>query len=380
MNQAHSSIFSSSPPEKTRTKYASLAWLLLGFFLALLAFEVAIAAFLAMQKDYIPAGSSIARYLNYGISTQEKLDLAVGIDGQEAKPLIRAGWISTELYQPSKNWTDKDTRIVFYGSSFTNRIARKINNIDPEIGTLTRAGPGAPLNHSYALFSADPYREKASHIVVGLLSSSIPYMQGFTGLGYSFENPAPYTYPQYSMTDGKFKKRILPINDRDEFISSYRKNSPKWKAHLEQIKAHDPFWNTFTFNKSWMDQSAIIRFLRRYWSSRIIRLTKANIFTPKDGYNLNNSSIEAIPEIFSRMKTASNATGQKLIVVLLHSSGEPGHLDNWLGDKLRTIGITVISSTDLFSSTDFSNFESDGHYLPQHDKELAISVIKSLRR
>jgi len=353
--------------------------MLIGFLLVIATFEGAVATFISFAGEGKSTDNSLVRYFNYGYSIEEKLDRAVGKKGQEASSLIRAGWVSTELYPPSDSWKTREKRIVFYGMSFTNRLAKIIKRTNPEIGILTRAGPAAPLSHSYTLFKADPNRQSASHVVVGILSSSIPYLQGITSLGNSFENPIPYSYPKFTMIDGELKTVTPVISERDDFISSYRARSPKWKAHLAKIRENDSYWDPLLFNKTWMDNSALIRLLRRAWSSRNVRRNEAAVYSKKQGYKTQKPTMQAIPEILLRMQKASRVAGQQLIVVLLHARGEPGFLNKWLSAKLRAAGITVVSTTDVFSSTDYLNFEKGGHYFPRLDKKLADVIVKSMK-
>ena len=66
--------------------------------------------------------------------------------------------------------------------------------------------------------------------------------------------------------------------------------------------------------------------------------------------------------------------------MLLHSRGEPGHLDDWLHADLEKQGIHVVSTKDIFSSLDAMNFEGDSHFLPRRDHQIAEAVIaKTLR-
>lgn len=379
MKQALLSIFSSDPSGRSQSTLSKVAWMLFGFILIIAIFEGAVATFISFTGEGKSANNSLVKYFNYGYSIEAKLNRTVGQKGQEAKSIIRAGWVPTELYLPSDGWKTREKRVVFYGMSFTNRLAKAINQSNPEIGTLTRAGPGAPLSHSYALFKADPNRKNASHIVVGILSSSIPYLQGMTGLGHSFESPAPFSYPKFTMIEGELKTVTPIINGRDDFISSYRAKSEKWKAHMAKISENDSYWDPLLFNKTWMDNSALFRLLRRAWASRKVRRNEATVYSKKDGYKTQNPAMLAIPEILIRMQKASKKAGQQLIVVLLHARGEPGFLNDWLNAKLRTAGITVVSSTDVLSSTDYLNFEEGGHYLPRLDESLASEIVKSMK-
>jgi len=337
-------------------------------------FELVVAAKFSMGlNDREPSGS-LERFFSYGYSTEAKLDRSVGGEDQEPTNIVKAGWVPTELYPAMEEWIAADQQLIFYGMSFSNRVARELGEFDPTLGILTRAGPGAPLSHSMALFHADPWRSQADIVVVGVLSSSLPYMQGMTGLGYTPESPAPYAYPKYTLVDGALVETMPPIMERDQFVEAFRGQGGAWDGQLASFQEHDAYWDAFALKRSITDRSAMARLVRRAWASRKIGQVAKNVYTQKSGYKTEHPVMSAVPEILTTMHEQCQTDGQRLVVLLLHARNEPGHLDTWLSDRLTDQGIGVVSTVDLFRSTDAQNFLGDGHFQRQNDRLIAQAV------
>ncbi len=378
--QAHSFTSSSETaevPAGNLVDYRALAWFLVGCVGVLAVFDLGVGATFATPAKWDAPVGSLNRYFNYfGESIEGKLEYTTGVDGEEPSPIIQAGWIKTELYAPSEDWDSGGKRFVVYGMSFTNRIAEQMKEIDPSLAILSRGGPSAPLSHSFSLFEADPQRREADHVVVGILSSSIPHLQSLSGQGFTFESPAPYTFPQFRVQEDRLERIDPVIKDRDRFVELCRHRGPEWYSHLESLRKYDLSWSGFMFRKSILDKSVLAKLVRRAWGKRVIGLCQDRVYSAKTGYKTDEPVLAAVPMLLGKMHEMCVKDGQELTVVLLHAIGEPGHLDAWLKQDLRERGIHVVSTTDIFNSLDAMNFESGNHFLPRLDHQIAESVIE----
>ena len=372
MNQAP--LSTSSSEQRGPSLIRSLAWSLAGVLSVVLLFEGVVAALFSMPAGAREPGGSLERYFSYGYSIESKLNRSVGDASQEPAAIVRAGWIPTEMYPPGEDWDSAPARVVVYGMSFTNRVAAELSKIRPELAIATRAGPGAPFNHSFAMFEVDPWRPEADVVVVGILSSSLAHLQSLSGLGFTPESPAPYAFPSYTLVNGELQRRDPVITDRDTFVQAFRERSDEWNGHLAALAEHDAYWDRFVFERSVLDRSALIRLVRRAWASRKIDAVRTDVYSHADGYKVEHPALAAVPAMLAEMRAACDRDGQTLVVLLLHAKGEPGHLDAWLADGLAQSGAAVISTTDLFSSLDAMNFERDAHYRPHLDARIAEAV------
>jgi hypothetical protein len=343
-------------------------------------FEVVVASLFSMPPDARQPEGGLVRYFSYGLSTEAKLDRTVGSADQEPTDIVKAGWIAAELKSPDDDWWSASLRYVFYGMSFTNKIAKDVADLDHGSACIARAGPAAPLSHSYAMFESDPVRANAHVVVVGVLSSSLPHLQSMTGLGWTPESPAPFTFPMFRWQNDELNRLDPVIQDRETFVRAFREDSPLWQRHLAAVRQHDAYWDSIVFRRSALDHSALARLVRRAWASRKIRTVSDSIYHSDGAYDTSHPAIAAVPHLLQRMHESCRQHGQQLIVVLLHALGEPGRLDAWLADDLRDMGVKVVSSVDYFASTDGQNFVDDGHYTAANTAALARAVIAAIGR
>lgn len=353
-----------------------LGWQVAGFIAVILVFDVVIATAYSLPEGQETPENPLQRYFATGQSLEGKIRRSVGPPGEEPYVTNRLGWISTEILPPPKDWSSAETRIIFYGNSFTRRMRAQAEHLQPSAATVSRYGPSAPINHTYALFEQDPLRPEASMVVVGVLSKSMPYIQSIAWLSASFDNPTPYTFPKYYIEDGELRTITPKIITRDRFIQSVRDQGADWQLFIDDLKKHDPGWDRFLFAENFTDEMASLRLLRRAWSRRAHTSLEANVYSESKGYNLENRYIQAVPLLLEQMYQQSVHDQQKFLVALFHAQGEPGHLEGWLGAELEKRGIPYISSADHFSAMDPSNFISDGHYSDENDAKLAHEVLR----
>jgi len=352
----------------------TLAWLACSCVGTIALFDISTSLLFSIPEgERLPRGK-IAEYISYGESVERKLDRTVGAEGQEPTSLVRAGWIKTELYSPPKDWRAGGARVAFYGMSFLLQVAAALDEAYPAYAIMTRGGPSAPLSHSYALFENDKWGAEADVIILGVLSSSIPHLQALTCLGFTTESPAPYTFPKFELIGDRLSRTDPVIADRGEFIAAFRQRSDKWTAHLDSLRAHDGFWISLVFEKSPLDSSTFAKFLMRAWAKRVQQQRRDAVYSFEGGYVRDHPAIAAVPRLLGSVQETCVKNKQRLVVVLLHARGEPGHLDRWLRADLEQRGISVISTIDHFDSMDYLNFLPDSHYLPRLDQELAEAL------
>ena len=354
------------------------AWALFGVVVALASFEIAVQQFVSLPASATEPEDGLERYFYYGYSIEEKLRRLVGRPGEVPAGLITAGWVKDNLASPSERWDTADERIAIYGMSFTDRIADQLERLKPNAAVIRRSGPAAPLSHSFVLFEEDPWRSEATHVVVGILSSSVPYLQAVSGLGFSPESPAPYVFPRF-VAEGTALRRIEPpITDSRAFIDALRGQSPHWTNHLRALEAQDGYWDSFVIRRSFTDQSALLRLVRRAWAARNVDILDAAVRSSDGQFLPDHPSLRPVPLMLEQMQRACASSNQRLVILMLHSKGDTDQLDVWLRPVLEAKGIAFVSSSDLFSSADSMNFLPDAHYTQELDRELAGAVQRAM--
>jgi len=318
-------------------------------------------------------------YFEYGRSIEGKLSRMVGSTDELSSPIAIAGWLDPELWKklniPVRRTADKDLLIAIYGMSFSNQVGTAMEEMDSRLMIRAIAGPAAPPNYSFAAYNLDRGKHQADIVILGLLASSVKGLRTLNGMTWQFEGPAPYTYPRYFLEDGKLKV-ISPNVMSLAQLRAALQNKQQWNAFVNQLKEHDQFFNKFIFQEKWLDNSVIIRLIRRALAQRH-QLTITNQIHSTTGFNA-ESEIPVLRAIVNDFVSTAKADGKMPIVLILNDRGYEDHLFQALKPTLENASIPYVSTHNIVPATDLSNFIGDGHFTPKANKLIAQEVIKLL--
>jgi hypothetical protein len=324
--------------------------------------------------------SALSRYFEYGRSVEGKLRRMVA-DPQGAGLIVGAGWIEAEKLKalPDQVAEGADLMVAVYGQSFAFNAAKEVARQDGRITLRLVGGPTAPPSHSFAAYQSDTARRRADVVVVGVLSSSIGRMGSLSGLIPSFENPAPYTYPRYTLVDGKLTPEWPLIRSEAEFRSAFSERSPLWTRFTQQLAASDRGYSDFVFRETVLDRSSIVRLIRRGWVAHR-QSYDAGVYDAAEGFRGDSPEIEVLQQMLLEWSRQSRDRNERLIVLLLHTKGQSDHLHKLLAPKLEAAGIEYLSTNTYFSANDHNNFIPDGHYTLSANHHLSSALLTLIRK
>jgi hypothetical protein len=323
--------------------------------------------------------TTLGRYFEYGRSVEGKLAQAIT---EERKPgsLLSAGWIDPDLLKsvsPERK-EGTDLTVAVYGQSFSMHAAHAAVALDGKITLRGFGGPGAPPNHSYAGYQADTPFRKADVVVFGVLSSSVPDMGSMSGLIWQFESPAPFTFPRYHVAGSTLTEERPVIRSEAEFRDAFGKQTPLWQRFKAQLKASDRGYSPFVFDQSPIDRSAIVRLVRRGWVAHHEAYDQG-VYDSHTGFNMKAEEVLVLRTMLAELSRQTQARGERLVVLLLHTRGQSDHLYQAIGPALDAAKIDYISTHTLFSANDPTHFLPDGHYVPAANQKLARALVSKLR-
>ncbi len=324
--------------------------------------------------------SGLQRYFDYGRSVEGKLLRSVTPDPKTSAPIIPAGWIDAEGYRalPSERAPGSDMLIAAYGQSFTLNALNEAARLDGKLTLRPIGGPAAPPSHAYAAYQVDEPMRKADVVLLGLLSSSVVHLGSISGLIWSFENPAPYTFPRYRWQDGRLVEETPLIRSEQEFREAFLARSTAWEAFREQLRRSDRGYDRFIFDHNLSDRSSLVRLARRGWVAHSQRYDEG-VYVPGRGFEPQSQEAQVLKAIVTDMARRSRARGERLVVMLLHVNGHGQDLYDLMRGTLEAEGIEYVSSHTVFSADDPSNFLPDGHYKEAPNRRLAEALQRQLR-
>lgn len=321
--------------------------------------------------------TTLGRYFEYGRSVEGKLAQALA-EARKPGSLLSAGWIDPELLEStsSERKEGTDLTMAVYGQSFSMHAAHAAVALDGRITLRGFGGPGAPPNHSYAGYKVDTPFRKADVVVFGVLSSSVPDMGSMSGLIWQFESPAPFTFPRYHLAGDQLTEEQPLIKSEAQFRQAFGK--PEWQQFKAQLKASDRGYGWFVFDKSPLDRSAIVRLVRRGWVAHHEGYDQG-VYDAHTGFNPQSEEVQVLKAMIVDLSRRTQARGEHLIVLLLHTRGQSDHLYQAIGPALDAAKIDYISTHTLFSANDPTNFLPDGHYVPATNQKIAKVLLAKAR-
>lgn len=349
----------------------------LGFVLTLAALDVAINLLFPYPTDPLNTSpGAMNLYFDYGRSIEGKVTRQLGATDETSAPIARPGWLDSRLGegQAVKPAPGEDLLVAVYGMSFAARTGDAMKKLDSKLMLRTIAGPSAPPSFSFAAYEADRRDHQANVVMLGILASSVKGMGAMTGMTWGAEVPAPYTFPKYRIE----QERLETVQPQIKSLAELRVamgDRPKRDAFVAQLREHDQFFDSFTFEKSWLDASAIVRMLRRAWAKSHQDSITSQIHT-SSGFNPEWDQVPVLEKMVQEFATTAKQDGKLPIVLLFNDRGYDDHLYRLLQPTLEQNQIPFVSTHEIAPATDGSNFVGDGHFIPEVDQRIAQKVLE----
>lgn len=327
----------------------------------------------------VTASGQLKVYFEYGRSVEGKLSRMVGPTDESSSAIAQAGWLDPELWKklnlPVSRAPSENLLVAIYGMSFSNHVGEAMKAMDAKLGLRMIAGPAAPPNYSFAAYNLDRGRHQADVVILGLLASSVKALRTLNGMTWQFEGPAPYTYPRYFVKDGKLKA-IWPKTLSLAQLRAALQDKEQWNACVTQIREHDQFFNSFLFKHNWLDNSVLVRLIRRAWAQRH-QMTITNQIHGSAGFNA-EIEIPVLRAMVTDFAATVRGDGKLPIVLILNDRGYDDHLFKALKPTLENASIPYVSSHNIAPATDIRNFVGDGHFTQSANKLIADAVLTLL--
>jgi hypothetical protein len=332
------------------------------------------------QDPQVTSVGFVSNYLDYGRSLEGKLRRMVGKDDAASSAIAQAGWLSPEKWQdqPTQPEPGKNLLMALYGQSFTQYLGEAIVKLDPKISMRLLAGPAAPPNYAYAAYEIDRNQHKADVVILGLLASSVKAMRTLNGMTWQFEGPAPYTYPRYSLVND----RLVAVWPQERSLKQLRatlQDPTAWRVYLSQLRTHDGFYSPFLFEQNLLDNSAILRMVRRAVAQRHQKAVGDLVYNRRAGFNT-EQEVPLLRAMVTNFAATAKQAGQLPIVLIFNDQGFSDHLFQALKPTLEAAEIPYVSTHSIVASEDLANFVGDGHFTDGANQKFAQAVLSIINK
>lgn len=352
-------------------------WLVL--FLAL--FDVGINLLFPYPSNPKKIPGKLNLYFDYGRSIEGKIFRQLGRTDESTAPLAMAGWLNPEEWEdrPVNTAPGEDLLIATYGMSFANDVSKVMKEIDSRLTLRLIGGPGAPPNHSFTAYNLDRGEHKADVVMLGVLASSLKGMTALSNMTWGSEVPGPMTYPRYIAENGSLKAVWPEIKSLEELRAAKYQDKQPWEAFVTQMQKKDLFFDSFIFEENFLDNSVIIRMIRRTITQNHQAKITSKIHT-QEGFNEELEEIAALKLIVKEFAVTAKQDGKLPIVLLFNDRGYEDHLYQLLRQTLEENSIPFVSTHNIVPATDIGNFLGDGHFTKNANKLIAAEVLKLINQ
>ena len=324
--------------------------------------------------------SQMSLFFDYGRSVEAKVQRQIGPTDDTSSPLSRAGWLISDETNTLPTHPDSGSNLLLatYGMSFSNQVSEAVQAIDPRITLRIVAGPAAPPNFAFTAYNLDRKKHKASVVMLAILASSLPAMDAISGMNWNPEVPPPYTFPKYCVKNEKLQAIWPEIKSLKELREAF-KNEQKWHKFVVQMSIHDRFFNSFIFTHNFLDNSALIRLVRRGWQQSYLGNVIQEIHTNK-GFNPVWNQIPVLQAMIKEFTITAKLDGKVPIILLLNDRKYGDHLFKILQVTLEKENIPYVSTHNIVPANNLKNFLGDGHFTKEANSKIASEVLKIINQ
>lgn len=320
--------------------------------------------------------SFLQSYFDYGRSVEGKLAWMTRPDKDQSAPRVSGGWLKSDKHLSMPNQTSNPDQVLvaLYGMSHTEELWKAISKTDSKYLIRGFMAAGATPNWSYAAYEIDRGRHRADAVILGILTDTVPQITATTGMSAFFDSSFPYTFPRYSINDGKLSVAYPPFDNVQGYIS-YFFDKAKWASYRAWLSVHDKYYDPFLFRKSLLDESAFFRLLRRAYSEREKSGRLKSVHTIR-GFNEDSEEVAILKSIIRAFADSARKDNVIPIVYVVNSKGSSDHLFRVLKPVFDANDIPYLSTHIICPPDDPRVYLSENsHFIPSKDMELAREMI-----
>ena len=316
--------------------------------------------------------TKIKQYFDYGLSVESQIRKM--IENDKPNSVLHAGWFDKEIYKSKGEVAD----ITLYGMSFSDYVGNQLQELAPEMIIRTISGPASPLNHSFYAYTIDKEICKSDYAVLGILDSSIKYLEAMTNDTIGVDSPYGSFYPRYFIDGTNLNLQLSTINTFLELKESIY-NKSLWGKQLETLRVNDANYNNLIYKSNILDFSIIGRLIKRWYKTKHNKSLVNRIHT-SNGFNLNRKSIRLANLIVMKFAQEARENDSIPIILLFHTQGYGDHLFTAFENTISQYDIPYISTHNIFSVSDPKNFIRDGHYTDRNYNKIALDLLNLVNK
>jgi hypothetical protein len=357
--------------------YAALLWIVA--YLAV--FDIAINIVFRYPKDPRNISpSTLQQFFEYGRSVEGKLVRMTRKTEEESAPIVATGWLRDPRVKTFSNIQAgaNNPVVTVYGMSHSVQLAEDMAKIDKSLAVRSFGAPGAVPTWSYAAYLSDRERQYSEVVVLAIMTRGVPLICTTSGTTNHFDSVWPYTYPRFIIDNGTLDSVSPPFVSLDGY-REYFYDSTKWKTYVKWLREYDKYYDPILFQRTFLDNSSLLRMLRRAYAYSSERKKEAGVYDAQKGFNALSDEVRILRSIIVNFAAEARRNHSLPIIYIVNNVSMGDHLYRILEPALSAQKILFLSSHEICPPNDPHNYLPDSHFVPSKNLELAKAMIKIIR-
>jgi hypothetical protein len=324
--------------------------------------------------------SKLSQFFEYGRSVEGKLAWMTRATAAESAPVLTSGWIvdpKIRYYSDPQGSCDRPI-VSVYGMSHSALLAEDMAKVDGSFVVRSAGAPGAVPSWAYAAYLADKERVHSDVVVLAVMTSGVPLIGTTSGMTSHFDSVWPYTYPRYAFSDGVLKSELPPFLSEAGYREFFY-DSPRWDTYKRWLREHDKYYDPLLFRRTILDNSSIVRMIRRAYAYSSRRRRDARVFSAVDGFNVHSEEVEILKSLVVGFAEDAKKNRSVPIVYIINNLFMGDHLYRVLQPTLAAHKILFLSTHEVCPPNDPTLFEANSHFIPSKNILLAGAMMDLIK-
>lgn len=325
--------------------------------------------------------SAIKQFFEYGRSIEGKLARMTGRTEAESSPILAAGWLREphiKTFSKAQAGASKPV-VTVYGMSHSVQLAEDMAKIAESLAVRSFGAPGAVPSWSYAAYMFDKDQQYSEVVVLAIMTRGVAQISTTSGITSRFDSVWPSTYPRYFFSKGALDYVLPPFISMNGYLE-YFHDSEKWRSYMKWLQKYDKYYNPILFQKTFLDNSSLLRMLRRAYAYSSQRKKDAEVYDDRNGFNINSEEVKILLSIIENFSEDARRNNSLPIIYIVNNVFMSDRLYKLLEPTLSAHKILFLSSHEICPPNDPRNYLPDSHFIPSKNLELARAMTEIIRK
>jgi hypothetical protein len=202
-------------------------------------------------------------------------------------------------------------------------------------------------------------------------------MEATSGMNSLFEGPAPYTFPKFQADGSGNLQTIEPTIHTLAELRAALADTCRRTALIDEMRRQDAYYASFLFERNLLDDSALVRMVRRAIAHRHDRAVESGSHNAA-GYRADSLPVRSLRLLVKKFANSVRRDGKLPIVLLLHARGYSDHLYRALAELIAADDIPYVSTHEICPANDATNYVGDGHFTEAANRRIARALADLL--